>query len=57
MFKQTVLFASGMATFIATVAAQSPLLGELELEAGSKVERDAGVWLDLHSAHLAGHFP
>jgi len=46
MLKQTVVLISAVAVSIATAAAQSPLLGELELKAESRAERDAGVWLD-----------
>lgn len=44
MLRQTVLF--GLVVGFGAAQAQNPLLGEVELEAASKIERDAGVWLD-----------
>lgn len=45
MFRKNVL---GLSIVLAagSVHAQNPLLGEVELKAGSKIERNAGVWLD-----------
>ncbi len=45
MFRKIVLAIS--ATLLVNAAnAQNPLLGEVELKADSRTERDAGVWLD-----------
>lgn len=46
MRRTPLLLGIGLAWTVAAVHAANPLLGEVELKPSSKVERDAGVWLD-----------
>lgn len=46
MMKRIALCAAALTCVTGITGAQNPLQGELELEAASKTERDAGVWLN-----------
>jgi hypothetical protein len=44
--RKDILLGTILTLWGAQALAANPLLGEVELEAASKAERDAGVWLD-----------